>query len=144
MRFRVTSVTSTEAGERVNAVTTRIEDWLNSALGDGDFGGHLDQVTFVVVAVDDDPGENAKFGGDRLVTLRSPISGDRTRNLRFSLLASPSEVLALSEPALFAKVAELAIDKLARRPKRLPRGFDYSRCATATRAAFGAYVPTAA
>jgi hypothetical protein len=135
MRFRVTSIVDPAVGAMVSATTTRIEDWLAAALSDGELGSSLHQFTIVVVAVDDDPSKNAKYGSDRLETLTIMPPGERRRNLRVAIYISPAEMAAISEQVRFEKIAALATAKLRVRPKRIPKGFDYRRCAASMQAA---------
>jgi hypothetical protein len=146
MRFRVTSITSEQSGDAIAAVTVTLEKWLNGALADGAFGGTLEQLTFVVVSVDDDVLENERWvkTHEKLATHHHPITGETTRYLSLAVQLAPSLVANSQYRILLAEVSQRAIERLSVRPKRVPRGFDFARCAAAVSATLSVYAPVAA
>ena len=141
MQFRVTSVTSTEVGELVNDVTVKLEDWLNAALADGDFGGGLDQFTFFVVSAYDEPDVNEHWAEvrNKLGSFKDSASGQSVRSLSMAVAIPPADIMALSLGEAMQLVCARLRAKLAVRPKRMPKGFEYERCATAISAALSSY-----
>jgi hypothetical protein len=133
VRFRVTSITDPEVGPRVAEATTHIEDWLNATLADGNFGRAPEQLTFFVVAVYDDPEENERWARPRESLGRTYLSR--------GISISPSKFGGGSVAEWAGIVAGAIREKLAIRPKRVPKGFEYERCAAAISAALNVYGP---
>jgi hypothetical protein len=146
VRFRVTSITSGPCGAAIGPVTVRLEDWLNAALGDADFGNGLQQLTFMVVAVDEDTSENERWakGHNKLGSFRDPVTGESPRHLSLALPLAPSHAEQTEFSRLLRELSQAAIAKLMSRPKRLPRNFDFGRCTAAVRTSLGVYVERAA
>jgi len=146
MRFRVTSVTDEEAGSIIRDATVKMEDWLNAALGDGDFGTSVEQLVIVVVCVDDDPEENSRFAAKHNKTGRYKhlLTGESVSYISFAVQLAPVVVLPLSLPSLLSRISESAIHQLSVRPKRIPKGFDYDRCSEAVSKTLAVFVESAA
>jgi hypothetical protein len=142
VRFRVTSVASAEVGELVNDVTLKLEHWLNAAVADGDFGKGLDQFTFFVVSAFDELDTNEQWAEARnkLGSFKNPSSGESMRTLSVAVPVPPADMMALSLEEAIQLVCTLLRAKIAVRPKRVPKGFEYERCAAAISAALTAYV----
>jgi hypothetical protein len=142
VRFRVTSVTSAEIGELVNDVTVKLEDWLNAALADGEFGNGLDQFTFFVVSAFEERDTNELWAEARnkLGSIKDPVSGKSVRILSIAVAIPPVDMMGLSLAGAMQLVCTLLRAKVAVRPKRVPRGFEYERCAAAISAALSPYV----
>jgi hypothetical protein len=142
MRFRVTSVTDEETGSIIRDATVKMEDWLNAALGDGDFGTSVEQLVIVVVCVDDDPAENSRFAEkhNKAGRYKHPFSGESISYISFAVQLPPSVVHPLDLPTLLSRINETAIPLLRVRPKRLPKGFDYARSSEAVSKALAVFV----
>lgn len=143
MRYRATSIAASEVGLLVGSVTVQLEDWLNAALPDGEFGPGLDQLTMFVVSVYDEAVENERWAEprNRLGGFTDPITGKKCRNLSLAVSIAPAELLALDfEPAMRTIGAALQ-RKVLERPKRVPKGFEYERWARAASAVLGVYGP---
>lgn len=123
-------------------VTTRLEDWLNASLSDGEFGGDLEQFTVFVVSAFDEAGENERWAAarDKLGSHKSPITGQSVKTLSVGLSIPPAELGAVDLQKGLNIVALALREKLRSRPKRVPKGFEYERCASAISAALAAYV----
>ena len=133
MKFRIASITDAEIGSRVSEATAHIEDWLNASLSDGDFGRAPEQFAIFVVAVDDDLEENERWALPRDSLGRTCLSR--------GVAISPARFEAGSVGEWAGVIASAIREKLATRPKRVPKGFEYERCAAAVSAALSAYVP---
>jgi hypothetical protein len=142
VQFRVTSVTSAEVGELVSEVTVKLEDWLNASLADGEFGEGLDQFTLFVVSAFDEPEANERWAEvrNKLGSFRSPASGELVRSMSMAVAIPPADMMALSLEGAMQLVSVMLRAKLAVRPKRVPKNFEYERCAAALSAALSPYV----
>lgn len=100
-----------------------LEDALQPMLG-ADYGG-ITQFSAVLVAMDSDQTENARF--------RKPFDkvglcpGTDLRYLSMSVGFTPEELLAMTPSQVACAFALRLKEGLASRPKRLPRAFDYER-----------------
>jgi hypothetical protein len=142
MRFRVTSVASSETGALLRDVTVRVEDWLNASLGDGNFGIGVDQFTIVAISVDDDPNENSRWtkAHDKTGRFKHPITGESVSHISVAVTMPPAKVIASAPIDLLALFCNSSIHRLETRPARVPQGFDYERCSTAISKALAVYV----
>lgn len=141
MRFRVTSVTDEEVAPLLRDVTVRLEDTLNNLLGDGDFGDSIDQLTLVVVSVDDDEAENSKWlkAHNRLGSYKDFVTSEPRKYLSIGVPVAPSQLLELGKQQGLSLVSKAFASKLAVRPARLPRGLDFPRLSSAVQATLQIY-----
>jgi hypothetical protein len=124
----------------VGAVTVKLERWLNAALGDGDFGGKLDQVTLYVIAVYDDAAENQRFfprGG--LGRSKNPFTGETYVNLTYAAGALPARLESATLEEAMRMVSSSLMASVLVRPKRLPKGFECDRFTHAMTLALDTY-----
>ena len=142
MRFRVTSVASEGAGHLLNEATVRIEDWLNACLADGNFGDGVDQFMIVAVSVDDDDNENARWSQahDTTGKRKNQFTGESVRFISSAVPLPYSSVTSMAKADLLSHLCVGIIERLKVRPKRVPKGFDYSRCSAAVSKALAVYV----
>ena len=142
MKFRVTSVTDEESGALLRDATVAMEDWLNASLNDGKFGDGVDQFVVVVIAVDSDPEENLRWAKshDKTGKYKNPFTGEGVRYISSAVVLPPSKVKELGEESILSFLCAATICRLASRPKRVPKGFDYERCAKAVSLALQVYV----
>jgi len=133
MKFVVTSVASDETAALLRDQTASVDALLNSVLGKWEFGDGIDQLSLVIVSVDDDPKENGKWVAphNKLGSLSHPISGERIRFLSLAAPIPPSKLLSSTPSAGTALVREALLVTLASRPERLPRGYKFQDLATA-------------
>lgn len=119
-----------------------VEDWLNASLGDGIFGESVDQFTIVAISVDEDAEENARWSNAHNKTgkFTNRFTGKQVRYVSSAVLLPPSSVMSKAPRALLSYFCSAAIERLKSRPKRVPKGFDYVRCATAVSKALEVYV----
>jgi hypothetical protein len=143
VRFRVTSITDPDVGPRVAVVTAKIEDWLNASLSDGKFGEGLDQITFFVVSVWDEPSENERWAvpRDKLGRAKNHLTGESSRELSFGIPVAPSQFKTGELEQWLRVTAEALREEVSIRPKRISKGFEYEICASAISAALSPYVP---
>lgn len=120
-------------------VTVRVEDWLNISLGDGDFGVGVDQFTIVAISVDDDPDENSRWAKAHDKTGKFRITGESVSYISVSVTISPEIVIASQPIELLARFCTSTIYRLENRPARVPKDFDYVRCAQAISKALAVY-----
>ncbi len=123
-------------------VTVRVEDWLNASLGDGDFGGKVDQITIIVIAVDDDASENSLWekANNKVGRFKNPFTGERVSHISAAIAISPAKVLACEPTELLSVFCVSATNRLSVRPPRIPKGFDYERFHIAISKALAVYV----
>ena len=145
MKFRVTSVVWEDCLEPIGAACNTIGDWLTASLGDGFFGDGLDQVVFIVVATEEDPGENAARAAiyDKLGKYTDPIDSRSVRRLSFGLSIPYNTAVSLSLQSTKEEIARLILQKIASRPKRLPKGFDYQHLSISIQAAVRVFAAAA-
>ena len=141
MKFRVTSVTDEESGALLRDATVAMEDWLNASLSDGNFGEEVDQFIVVVIAVDNDPEENSRWAKshDKTGKYKNPFTGEGVRFISSAIVLPPSKVQELGQESILSFLCAATIRRLALRPKRVPKGFDYERCSKAVSLALQVY-----
>ncbi len=134
MKFRITSVADESCGAKINDVTVKLEDWLNAAVADADFGGSLDQFMIVVIAVDDDLECNSRYAKpwNKLSNFVNPLSGQKIKSLCVSVEILPSYAAEVTFVELLRHIAQATQRRISIRPKRVPSGFDYPRASRAT------------
>lgn len=127
----------------MNSAAVQLEDWLNAALSDGEFGPGLDQLTLFVVSVDDEAEENDRWAEprNRFGGVTHPTTGVRIRDLSLAVSIPPAELLALDFGQAMRTISAALQRKVLERPRRVPEGFEYERWAKATAAVLGVYVP---
>ncbi len=142
MRFRVTCVTSGETGTLLGEATVRVQDWLNASLGDGNFGEDVDQYIIVAISVDDEAENNIRWSNAHNKTgkYKNPFTGESVRFISFAVLLPPSLLTSKAPAALLSYFCSAIMERLKLRPKRVPKGFDYARCAAAVSRALEVYV----
>ena len=133
MRFLVTSAACEETALVLRELASQVESLLRPFVGDQDFGGSIDQITFVLVSVDDNPVQNAAWAkaNDKLGSYSHVASGDRVRYLSLAVQLPPQQLLATPSRKRPVLIREALAARLAARPHRLPRGFRYQDFAAA-------------
>lgn len=141
MRFRVTAVTCEETTGPLISASVKIEDWLNAALGDGNFGEGVDQFTLVIISVDESAEENSRWANshNKIGQVIHPFTGEKIRTISSAGLLSPSLISGQDPAAVLSCVTEGIVGRLASHPKRIPKGFDYDRCALAVSKSLAAF-----
>jgi hypothetical protein len=126
----------------VTDVATRLEDWLNASVSDGEFGGKLDQFTVFVVCAFDEASENERWAAtrDTLGSYKDPFTGQLVKALSIGLPVPPVQLSAVNLEKGLNVVALALREKLRSRPKRVPKGFEYERFAAAASASLAVYV----
>jgi hypothetical protein len=124
MKFRVTSVVWEDCSEPIGAACNTIEDWLTASLGDGSFGDGLDQVVFIVVATEEDPGENAVRAAifDKLGKYTDPMDARPVRHLSFGLSIPYNTAVSLSLQNTTEEIARLILQKCLFAQNVFPKG----------------------
>jgi hypothetical protein len=142
VRFQVTSITAEEVAPYVRDVTVKLREWLNASMSDGDFGGHLDQVTMVIVSVEDEPEQNERWAKSHrgLGRPKNPFTGETYTELSFAVAIPPSKFDGADLEKALRVASSAAIQTVLDRPKRVPKGFDYERFAKGLSAALNVYV----
>jgi hypothetical protein len=135
MKYRVSSVTGTEEGALVAAVTVAIEDALNATLVRRDFGSDLDQVTIIVVTAFDEALANERWakGCRKLGYVTSELTGKLIRHLSFGTPLERATVLRLRGRELQAHIANAIALSVEERPKHIATGLDYRALSTSMR-----------
>lgn len=135
MQFRVAAIQDADLPEALTDARLFLEDWLNQAIGDGDFGwpeGCVMVVFFVTSSLPKAP------AASRFVSNH----GD-SPTLALHIAIDPEVVLQASESALLALVSAAIVQRLPVKPLRKPRGLDYGRLRNAVVAAVAPYAGTA-
>jgi len=145
MKFRVTAVLWEDCYESINAACLRLENWFTASLADGDFGDQIDQICFVVVATEEDPGQNQARASafDKLGRYKDLYDGGLVRHLSFGLSIPYNIAVALSPEQATKLVAEHILQKVSTRPKRLPKGFDFNKLTGAVHASISVFASAA-
>lgn len=133
MRFRVTSITYEDEARLILAPLCKIEDWLNAALADGNFGDGLDSLMIVVTSYYiDEAGEISKLPKpSRLSKYRHPITGTEQRCLALHVSVEDKALLRVAPENMVSYLSRLIAETLPERPLRIPKGLDYSRLRSA-------------
>jgi hypothetical protein len=131
VNFVVTSVASEASAEALRTHSVALDALLNAAAGGTYLCGGIDQITLVLVSVDDEATQNAAWARkhDRLGSFIHPISGERLRYLSISAQVPPSRIVSATPEVALAHVCRALETALAVRPRRLPRGFPFSELA---------------
>lgn len=142
MRFRVTSVASKETGALLNEASVKVEDWLNVSLSDGKFGEGVDQFTIVAISVNEEAEENIRWSNTHNKTgrFKNPFTREHLRYVSSAVLLPPSSVISKAPHALLSYFCSATIERLKSPPKRVPKGFEYERCALSVSKALEVYV----
>lgn len=129
MRFRVTSITFEDEARLVQAPLCKIEDWLNAAMADGDFGPGLDSLMIVVMSYYiDEAGEVSDVPKpSRLSKYRDPITGHEQHCLALHVPVEDKALLRVAQENMVGYLSRLIAEKLPERPLRIPKGLDYRR-----------------
>ena len=128
MRFRVTSISDEGLGTKLSEALCALEDWLNSSLGDREFGGSLSHLMIVLFATASLPREPAV---SRTSSFVNPATGLRESMLALHVSADPIVVMETPREALVGTVSNLLIEQLPSKPLRVPKGLEYSRLRSA-------------
>jgi hypothetical protein len=133
MRFRVTSIIFEDEARIILAPLCRIEDWLNAAMADGDFGPGLDSLMIVLISyyVDEQGQINQVPKPSRLSRYKDPITGNEQRCLALHVSVEDKALLAVGQEKMVGYLSQLIAEKLPERPLQLPKGLDYGRLKTA-------------
>jgi hypothetical protein len=126
----------------VRDVTVKLREWLNAAMSDGDPDSHLDQVTMVIVSVEDEPEQNERWAKSHrgLGRPKNPYTGETYTNLSFAVAISPSKFDGANLEKALRVASSAFIQTVIERPNRVPKGFDYERFANGLAAALSAFV----
>ncbi len=140
MRFKITSHVG-DVNHNLFTVMSTLQEWLNAALSDGDFGDGIEQFTFIIVSVVDDISENEKWAKthNRLGRYKDHFTSELVRYISISVELSPSSIASTELNNLYYLVSNAITNRLLSRPKRLPKNFDFTRCANAITATLAVY-----
>lgn len=141
MRFRVTSITYEDEAKLVMAPLCKIEDWLNAAMADGEFGGGLDSLMIVVISYYiDEAGEISKLPKpSRLSKYKHPVTGEEQGCLALHVSVEDKALLRVEPENMVHYLSQMIVEKLPERPLRTPKGLDYSRLRTAMQKCIGTF-----
>ena len=126
-----------DCSETISPACLILENWFNKSLTDGEFGSNLDQISFMVIALEEDPEQNVRrsLGWDKLATYKHPISSMPFRVLSFGISLPYNLAASLSTEQARSEIARLIATKVAVQPKRIPKGLDYPKLANSIQAA---------
>ena len=136
MRFRISAIQDEGLPTAMNHARLQLEDWLNAALADGDFGSQHVVIMIVVFATSSLPKAPA--------VSRLAANGDGTQTLALHVTIDP-EVVSQTEPERQLQLlASHIVQGLPERPLRKPRGLDYTRIRQALLACIQPFAKSAA
>jgi hypothetical protein len=144
LKFRVTSIAEEAAGRAILGVLPTLEDWLNTALGDGDFGGTVDYIVLVVYATTFVPSSGKPVPLSRLSTHDDLLTGKRVQSLSLFLQIDPDRIASTPPTSMHRLISTELIARLPARPLRVPKGLDYSRVRAAITASLAAFTSSEA
>ena len=139
MRFRITSIADEDASAVLGNVLPDLEDWLNAALGDGDFGGSLDSLMVVVLATSFVPSSEKPVAPSRISTYADPQSGGKIQSLALHVPVDPELLVETMPNAYHQVVSKKLITGLPSKLLRTPKGLDYPRVRAAMVASLSVY-----
>jgi len=126
MKLRITSITTSEVGERINSVTTALEDRLRPLVASREYGGDIQQLAVFFVSVDSDASANERYCivNNRAGRYKDMLTGELVRFVGLAVAVDPAIVLSSSRGALPAILQGLLLDELAAPAYALPEKFD--------------------
>ena len=129
MKMRVTSVTNSEVGQSINAVSVWLEDTLAPAFADKEYGAGVEQLSIFFVSVSHDFEENHPFCvmHNRQGRYKDIFSGKSVRYVSFAVPVNPDELLKKSSSERPGFLTTLLLRELSAPPYELPKSFDYPR-----------------
>lgn len=117
MRFRITAVQDAGTPASTNVARLRLEDLLNSALADVDFG--CDHCTLMIVIF------CTTFEMGSPPVSRLVANGDGTQTLTLHVVIDPEEAFQTVAEGQLKLLASHVAAGLPQKPLRTPRGLDY-------------------
>ena len=144
MKLRVTSIAEEEASLAMRSVLPELEDWLNAALGDGDFGGSIDYLTLVVYATTFVPSSGKPVPPSRLSTHDDPFTGKKVQSLSLFVQIDPDRIANTPPGRMLGLLSSELATRLPVQPLRAPKGLDYPRVRAAITASLAAYISSEA
>lgn len=126
MKLRVTSITDSEVGKLINAITTALEDRLRPLLEPKQYGGGIEQLTIFFISVDSDPLENERYcsANNRSGRYKDMLTGKSVRYLGIAIPIDPQVVLSSSRAALHKLAESKLLETLETPPYAMPKQFD--------------------
>lgn len=127
MKIRFTSVSSSEAAEICRNVAVALEDELMPIFAERTFGDGIDQFVVVMIVVDPDPKENAKFERKyhSVGRYKDMRTGDKVRFISIALPFNPDDVVAMTESELRSSLVTALLQRLQSLDLKIPKQFDY-------------------
>lgn len=124
MDVRVTSVSDEASAEILRTATLSLEKLLSAKLSSKDYGGGIQQIMIVVVSVDSDPTENARFSAahNKRGSYTSLRTGSRISYLSIACPIDPVVVISSGDKLAQMILAKTNDDMLAF--SKAPKGFD--------------------
>lgn len=130
MDVRITSVASSDVGQKISDVTVPLEESLRDKVKKelSEMEG-IGQFMVVVVAVDSDPAINEGFckGYHKVGSYTHPITGKRTKFIGFALNLDPQDVSCYPHDALKKAICTEIIKHLNNNDLKIPKKFDYQK-----------------
>ncbi|TFV92314.1 hypothetical protein E4K72_19795 [Oxalobacteraceae bacterium OM1] len=129
MHFRVTSITWEDDAQMLLPALARVEDWLNKALSDGDFGGDLDRLMIVLMSLDvaDTNDQRSAPKPSKLSSYKDPFTGKTRRVLALHISINAGTFALVDYDVVLPVVSSSIVENLPERPARVPKGLDYER-----------------
>lgn len=131
MRFRISSIQDGGLAEEFNDARLFLEDWLNHAIGDSDFGWPNGCTMVVVFATSSLPKAPA---ASRLTDMNGS-----NPTLALHVVIDPDSLKVAAKPSLLARLSSAIIRDLPDKPLRKPKGLDYDRLRNALVASIQPY-----
>lgn len=127
VKIRFTSICSSEVALLCRNVTVALEDKLIPLFADRTFGEGIDQFVVVVIAVDADQEENAKFERkyNSVGRYKDIRTGENVRFMSIALPFNPDEVVAMTQSDLCSSLVAALLRRLKTPNLKIPKRFDY-------------------
>ena len=121
-------------------VLPELEDWLNAALGDGDFGGSVDCLMLVVHASTFVPSSGKAVPPSRLSNQADMFTGKKFQSLTLFVQLDPGRVASTPPSRMHRFLSAEITARLPEKLLRTPKGLDYPRVRAAITTSLAAYI----
>lgn len=127
MKFRVSSIAWEEESRLISKPMLLLEDWLNSALADGHFGGELRNLMILIITHHPDDDANRPRKISRLSTYKDPFSGQTETVLALHIHIDAIPLLKADPQDALRLLSQEIVEHLPIKPLRTPKNLEYSR-----------------
>ena len=113
--------------KQILKIQSELSNHLNKFLSSFDFGDLIDQFIIFIISVDDDELVNKKFANshNKLSKYKNPFTKETVRLLSISVEIPHTVFKNASQKNIKTIICEVIPNQIPKRPKRLPKGFDF-------------------